>query len=106
MLRTLNEVLRFETKDPRVDGVSLTDINLAGDLSVATVYFSLVNPEDEPSAAQEGLERAGGFLRSRLGSSLKVRKVPALRFQHDDSIARGVEISALIDGAKADPDKS
>ena len=104
MLRTLNEVLRFETKDPRVDGVSLTDINLAGDLSVATVYFSLVDPAAEPSGAQEGLERAGGFLRSRLGSTLKVRKVPALRFQHDDSIARGAEISALIDRAKPDVD--
>lgn len=101
MLRTLSELVRFESKDPRIAGVSLTDIDLAGDLSVATVYFSLMNPADDPSPAQEGLTRAAGFLRSRLGASIKVRRVPELRFQHDDSIAHGAEISALIDRSSA-----
>lgn len=99
MLRTLNELIRFETKDPALFGVSLTAIELARDLSIARVYFSLMDPEGDPQPVQEGLQRAAGFLRSKLGAAIKVRHVPELRFVHDDSIARGVEISNLIDSA-------
>ena len=101
MLRQLNELLRFDSKDPRLSGVSLTAIELARDLSVARVYFSQMDPQADPGPAREGLERAAGFLRSKLGASLKVRRVPELRFEHDDSIARGAAISELIDNANA-----
>jgi len=99
MLRTLNELVRFEGKDPRLGGVSLTSIDLSRDLSVARVYFSQMDPDASPDEAAEGLARAAGFLRSKLGASLKVRKVPELRFTHDDSIAKGAAISSLIDDA-------
>ena len=99
MLRSLNSLLRFESKDPRLSGVSLTAVDLSRDLSVARVYFSMLNPDDDPGPAQDGLERAAGFLRSKLGSELTVRHVPELRFHHDDSIAHGAEISRLIDNA-------
>jgi ribosome-binding factor A len=99
IMRTLSELLRFESKDPRVRGVSLTAVDLSRDLSVAKVYFSLVNPEDSAAIAQEGLDKAAGFLRGRLGKAIKVRHVPELRFIHDDSIEHGAKISELIDGA-------
>lgn len=99
VLRTLSEVLRFETKDPRLTAVSLTAVELSRDLSVARVYYSLLDPNGDPQPVQDGLERASGFLRSRLGQSLEVRHVPELRFAHDDSIAQGAEISRLIDSA-------
>lgn len=99
MMRSLSELLRFETKDPALADVSLTAVDLSRDLSVAKVYFSLLNPDDEPQSALEGLQRASGFLRSRLGTTLSVRHIPELRFHHDDSIAHGAEISRLIDRA-------
>jgi ribosome-binding factor A len=99
MLRVLSELLRFESKDPGLAGVSLTAVELSRDLSVARVYFSLLNPDDDPQPALDALDRAAGFLRSKLGRELQVRHVPELRFQHDDSIAHGAEISRLIDDA-------
>ncbi len=99
VLRTLNELLRFETKDPRLDGVSLSAVDLTRDLSVARVYFSLLDPAADPVQAQTGLEKATGFLRSKLGQAIKVRHVPELRFEHDDSAAEGQRIAELIDGA-------
>jgi ribosome-binding factor A len=99
VLRTLSELLRFETKDPRLATVSLTAVDLSRDLGVAKVYFSLLNPDDDPQPVQEGLQRASGFLRGRLGKSLEIRHVPELRFVHDDSIAHGVEMNRLIDSA-------
>jgi len=99
VLRTLNELLRFETKDPRLDGVSLSAVDLTRDLSVARVYFSLLDPAADPVPAQAGLEKASGFLRAKLGQAIKVRHVPELRFEHDDSAAEGQRIAELIDGA-------
>lgn len=99
VLRTLSELLRFETKDPSLATVSLTAVDLSRDLGVAKVYYSLLNPDDDPQPVQEGLQRASGFLRGRLGRSLEIRHVPELRFVHDDSIAHGVEMNRLIDSA-------
>jgi ribosome-binding factor A len=99
ILRTLSELLRFETKDPRLQGVSLTSVDLSRDLSIARVFFSLLSPDDSAEEALEGLKKAGGFLRGKLGSALKVRHIPELRFVHDDSAEQSVKISELIDGA-------
>lgn len=99
MLRSLSELLRFETKDPGLQHVSLTAVELSRDLSVARVYFSLLKPDEDPQPALDGLSRAAGFLRSKLGAALMVRHVPELRFIHDDSIAHAAEISRLIDDA-------
>ena len=99
VLRTLSELLRFETKDPSLATVSLTAVDLSRDLGVAKVYYSLLNPDDDPQPVQEGLQRASGFLRGRLGRSLEIRHVPELRFVHDDSIAHGVYMNRIIDSA-------
>lgn len=99
VLRTLSELLRFETKDPRLQNVSLTAVDLTRDLSVAKVYFSLMDPNQDPLLVAEGLDAASGFLRRKLGSAIKIRHVPELRFAHDDSAAEAVRIGRLIDTA-------
>ncbi|ANO51495.1 30S ribosome-binding factor RbfA [Woeseia oceani] len=99
VLRTLSELLWTEVKDPRLESASLTAVELSRDLSVARVYFSLLNPDDEPQPALDALTKASGFLRSKLGRAMKVRHVPELRFAHDDSIAHGSAMSKLIQDA-------
>lgn len=101
MQRSLSELLRFETKDPGLTDLSLTAVELSKDLSVAKIYFSLLDPDADPVPAIDGLKRASGFLRSKLGSILQIRHVPELRFVHDDSIAHAAEISRLIDDASS-----
>ena len=105
VLRTLNELLRFDVKDPRLTDVSLTAVDLSRDLSVARVYFNMLHPDADPAAALDGLASASGFLRGRLGAAITARHVPELRFEHDDSAAERVRISDLIDSAKSANDK-
>lgn len=100
--RTLSELLRFEVKDPGVKDVSLTSVDLSRDLSVARVYFSLLDPNGDPAPVEEALQRASGFLRRKLGGELDIRHVPELRFVHDDSIAQAFEISRLIDSSRSE----
>ncbi len=106
VLRTLAELLRFETKDPRLKGVTLTSVDLTRDLSVARVYVSLLDPEEAVGPVMQGLERATGFLRGRLGKELKIRQVPELRFIHDESAEQSAHISELLGRARRDaPDR-
>ncbi len=99
MLRTLNELIRFESKDPRLEMVSFTAVELSRDLSYAKVHFSMLDPNADPEPVLEGLQRASGFLRGRLGREIKIRHVPELRFAHDDSAAEGQRLSDLIEKA-------
>jgi ribosome-binding factor A len=98
--RLLTELLRSEVKDPCLASVQITEVDLSGDLGVAKVYFSTLVPDDDPEPVLEAFERAHGFLRSRVGQALNLRRVPELRFYHDASVKRGFEISQLIDASK------
>ena len=99
VLRTLSQLLRFETKDPRLQNVSLTGVDLTRDLSVARVFFNMMDPADAVEPVAEGLLRASGFLRSKLGRELKIRHVPELRFIHDDSAEESARMNQLIQNA-------
>ena len=101
VLRTLSELLRFETKDPRLQRISLTAVDLSRDLSVARIYFSMLDPDEAPDEAVTGLERAAGFLRSCVADRMRSRSVPTLKFKHDNSMEEGAAMDALIQKARA-----
>lgn len=101
ILRTLSDLIRRESKDPRLDGIALTAVDVSRDLSVAEVRFSLLRPDADPAEAAKGLGSAAGFLRSKLGRAIKVRNVPELRFIHDSSAADSARISELLEAARA-----
>jgi ribosome-binding factor A len=97
MQRLLNELLLSDVKDPRLSGVRVSDVEVSGDLSVATVYFNTLSLDEDPDDAREAFEKARGFLRSRVAEGLQLRRAPELRFRHDKSAARAVELNRLID---------
>lgn len=98
--RELADILRREVRDPRVAGISLTDVEVSPDYAHATVYFSCLDAAQVP-VASEGLGRAAGFLRSQLAQRVKLHATPDLRFVYDESIERGDRLSRLIDGLRA-----
>jgi ribosome-binding factor A len=74
-------------------------VELSRDQSHAKVFFTVLGPPSAAGEAQEGLQRAAGFLRSQLAHRLTIRKVPELHFAFDESVERGVRLSRLIDEA-------
>lgn len=97
--REIAELVRLEINDPRVRLVTITDVEVANDYSHAKIFFTRL--DGKHAEAQEGLERAAGFLRSRLARSLKLRIMPQLHFVFDASVERGSQLSQLIDQAVA-----
>jgi ribosome-binding factor A len=98
--RLLNELLLTEVKDPRLNGARVSEVEVTGDLSLATVYFNTLGLDDDPVPIKEGFEQARGFFRSRVGHALQLRRVPDIRFRHDTSARRAVELGKLIDDAR------
>lgn len=98
----LSELLR-EIKDPRVSKLlSIVKVDISGDLSYATIYVSAIEGYETTVASVKALKGASGYLRRELGSRLKLRKVPELRFIADDSINISANISRIIENIKED----
>ena len=97
LLRILNAILSNEIKDPRLLGVTISAVDLNGDTSVAKVAFSTLRPDDDPEPVVMALKKAGGFLRSRSGQILSMRRVPELRFEQDRGARQGIELTCIID---------
>ncbi len=97
--RDLALLIQRELKDPRIGMVTVNFVDLSKDLSYADVNVTALVTGDSDEKIIESLtilNEASSFLRMELGRTLKVRKVPHLRFHYDDSLKRGARINALI----------
>jgi ribosome-binding factor A len=94
--RILNDLLQTEVKDPRLKDVRVAEVELSGDLGVARVFYSTLVPDADTGPIEAGLIKAAPFIRRRMGREAKLRRVPELRFEHDDSVRRGFELTELI----------
>ena len=98
MQRELAQLLQFEVKDPRVGMVTITQVEVTGDMAHAKVFYSAASASD---AIQQGLEKSAGFLRTQIAKRMLLRTVPQLHFVYDASIDNGMKMAQLIDAARA-----
>ncbi|PWA13546.1 30S ribosome-binding factor RbfA [Pueribacillus theae] len=92
----LTEIIDRRLKDPRIGFVTITGVEVTGDLQQAKVYFTVLGDEEKKAATLEALEKASGFIRSEIGSRIRLRKTPELLFLFDESINYGNRIEKLI----------
>lgn len=94
----LARLLREEVSDPRVGLLSLTRVKVSPDLSTALVFWSPLDIDGETDLVEmeQGLASAAGFLRSRLGSLLPLRRTPQVTFRYDRSLDEGARTLALL----------
>jgi ribosome-binding factor A len=98
--RELTDLLRRDVKDERIGNVTITAVNVTGDLRTARVYYLVFGKEGPDPKVQQGLTSAAGFLRNALSKSLMIRYTPTLTFELDTSIEHGVRLTQLIDSLK------
>ncbi len=92
----LADLLQSKVKDPRLDMVTITGVEVSPDASHAKVYFSAIGGDQSRQEAKEGLESASGWLRHELGQTLRLRRTPELVFRYDESLERGERISSIL----------
>ena len=98
----LSDAISKDLQDPRVGFVTVTAVKTSPDLRHARVYVSVLGDEDQRADSLTGLRSARGFLQSRVATELTLKHTPAITFEYDESVDRGMRISRLLD--ETDPD--
>ncbi len=101
--RELSDLLQHEVKDPRFGSfVAVTEVCTSPDLKYAKIFVSRLGSKEEKQETLKALTSASGFFHSELFKRLKLRRIPELNFQWDDSIERGEHLLCLIDQVSSD----
>jgi ribosome-binding factor A len=95
----LTELIAREVRDPRVRAATLitvTQVELNADLSIATVYVSIIGDEAAVVGALAGLAKAAGYLRGPAARKLNLQRAPELRFRTDPSLDMTEKLTAIL----------
>lgn len=93
----LTDLLQTQVNDPRLQMLTITDVEVTPDATRAHIYFTALGDAERQAEAQTAIQSAAGFLRRELGRRLRLRNTPELVFHWDSSIERGERIAGLID---------
>lgn len=96
MKKELGEIIGRKIKDPRIGFVTVTDVQVTGDLQQATVFISVLGDDEQRENTLKGLAKAKGFIRSEIGQRIRLRKTPEISFEFDESIDYGNRIDSLL----------
>jgi ribosome-binding factor A len=92
----LSTFIQRELRDPDLGFLTVTAVRLTRDRSIARIYYTVLNDEEDQSRSHKALERASGFLRSHLAKSFKMRRVPELQFFRDQTLEHGNRIEDIF----------
>ena len=102
----LSELFLREVSDPRLAGVTITEVQIDRELQYATVYVNALGDETRQEEVMSGLQSASGFLRRELAQSLDLRTAPILRFQWDPRLRYVEEVDQLLDELDIKPEEA
>lgn len=92
----LSKIILTELKDPRVGFVTVTNVEVTGDLRSAKVFVSLMGSDEQKAATWVGLNKALGFLRTEIGKRIRMRFTPELSLHLDESLEYSAHIQELL----------
>lgn len=96
--REVSQMLLNGIKDDRVGAgmVSITDVDLSGDLQHATIFVSIYGTEEARAETMEGLRSSQAFVRKELGHRIRLKRSPEVTFMEDRSLERGDKMVHLL----------
>jgi len=93
--QVISDIVVLRIKDPRVQGITITEVRMSGDLKSARVYFGSL-ADGKVELHQAGLESAVGFIRHELRAELDLKVIPELSFHYDESFDYSHRINRLL----------
>lgn len=100
----LSELLLREVSDPRLQSITVSEVEIDRELQYARVYVNALGDEVRQDEVMKGLEHAKGFLRRELGQSLQLRKTPELAFIWDVRFEHGEHINQVLSSLDIPPE--
>ncbi|MDM7923392.1 MAG: 30S ribosome-binding factor RbfA [Pyrinomonadaceae bacterium] len=90
------EVVGFELEDPRVEAVTVTDVEVSEDLRDAKVFVLVNGTEEQIDAALKALRHAAVFVRQQVTMNLSLRHAPHLHFARDTAEENAARIGSIL----------
>lgn len=85
-----------DLKDPRIDGVTVTHVEVSPDMRQAKVHVSIMGSEAAQRTCLHGLQSAAGFLQAKIAKRIDTRYTPRLRFELDMGVKKSIAIARLL----------
>lgn len=92
----ISQIVGFELEDPRLSGVTVTEVRLSGNLKAAKVYVTIAGDEAEHQKALAALRHAAPYVRKQLGLSLNLPRTPEINFVRDRVEEEGERVDQLL----------
>jgi ribosome-binding factor A len=100
----LSDLVRRGLSDPRLQGLTITEVKIDRELQYANIYVNALGDESRRREVMDALTRAAGYLRRELSSRLRTRTVPNLQFHWDPTLAHAEEMNLLLDDLNIHPE--
>lgn len=85
-----------QVRDPRVQNVTVTAVEMDPDMRSATVHVSVMGSPAKEELALKGLANSAGFLQSQVAERIETRYTPRLKFKLDNGVKRSIEIARML----------
>jgi len=92
----VSQLLLSAVRDPGIGLVTLTRVKVSPDLQLARVFYTQLGDDKAKRETKRALDRATPFLRRQLGSRMRLRRVPELRFEFDESVEHQDRIERIL----------
>lgn len=101
----ISKIVLTEVKDPRVGFVTITRVEVTGDLLSAKIFVSLMGSDEQKTNTWKGLQSSLGYMRSEIGKRIRMRLTPTLSLHIDESLDYSAHIQELLLKIKAEESK-
>ncbi|MCX5702413.1 MAG: 30S ribosome-binding factor RbfA [Candidatus Omnitrophica bacterium] len=98
--KEISSIIHDELKDPRLGFVTITNVDLTGDLRYAKVFFSVLGKDQEYKRTKEALDSALGFIRRLIAQRIRLRFTPEIAFKEDRSSEYSIKIQQVLEEIK------
>lgn len=99
----LSDLFLFDVSDPRLAGLTITDVKIDRELQHANIYVNALGEEERESEVMDALDRAHGYLRRAVARGVQLRNAPQLHFHWDPTLAHAEQINSLLDSLDIPP---
>lgn len=96
----ISKMLLMDVKDPRIQFVTVTGVELTDDMSYAKIYVSLYGPKDKQEETWKALKKSLGFMRTEIAKRISLRFAPTLILQNDTSMEYSAHIESILQKIK------
>ena len=104
--REVSVLILQDLRDPEIANITVMDVETSDDLRQARIFVSIMGDDDQKKRSMEGLDRAKGFIRSRISKCLQLRYSPEIFFKMDATLDKAMRIEEVLNKIKAQEGKT